>query len=102
MTENRTILGTTLLEWHSAEEKPQMHNEEYGGESWLQSEPLLLADADGTMAVGYCQLSTNDETEFDTACAVRMGTIRMWAVLRKPPFDGANGGERTTTALERL
>src|SRR5712691_11404242 len=85
MTDKNAILGTTTLEWHSAEDIPAMHVEEYAGESWMQSEPLLLADAAGTMAVGYCQQPFDGRPEFDTVCTQRIGEIRSWALLGKPP-----------------
>ena len=85
MSEKKAILGTTMLEWRSVEETPAMHNEEYEGESWLQSELLLLADADGKMAVGYCEQSSEERTEFESVCSLRLGEIRLWTFLPKPP-----------------
>ncbi len=85
MTDKNTILGTTILEWHTTADIPAMHIEEYSGESWMQSEPLLLADAEGTMAIGYSQQSSGGRPEFDTVCSQKIGQIRMWALLGKPP-----------------
>jgi len=62
MTDKNAILGTTTLEWHSTEDLPAMHVEEYAEERWMQSEPLLLADAAGTMAVGYCPATLRRQT----------------------------------------
>jgi hypothetical protein len=85
MTDKKAILGTTTLEWHSTEDMPPMHVEEYAEERWMQSEPLLLADAAGTMAVGYCQQPFDGKPEFDTVCVQKIGEICSWALLAKPP-----------------
>jgi hypothetical protein len=85
MAKKNAILGTTKLEWHSVENPPAMHPEEYAGERWMQSDPLLLADAEGAIAVGYCQQSSPGKVEFETACTVKIGAIRMWALLGQPP-----------------
>ncbi len=88
MADKKPALGTTILQWHSAEDIPAMHSEEYAGESWLQSEPLLLTDAAGKIAVGYCQESSEGKTEFATACAAqKLGEIRMWALVGEPPLQ---------------
>jgi hypothetical protein len=86
MTDKKAILGTTILEWHSTEDIPPMHVEEYAEERWMQSEPLLLADAAGTMAVGYCQQPFDGKPEFDTVCVQKIGEICKWALLEKPPI----------------
>jgi hypothetical protein len=85
MSEKNAILATTRLEWHSVENLPTMHIQEYSGESWMQSEPLLLADAKGVIAIGYCQQSSEGKAEFETACSQKIGEIRMWALLGQPP-----------------
>ena len=89
MARKGTILGTTILEWHPADETPPMHTEYDGGETWVQSNPLLLADEAGTMAVGYCQQSSRGDTAFDTVSTQRIGKIRMWALLVNPAFSKA-------------
>ena len=84
MMDKNKILGTTVLEWHSVDELPAMHLEEYAGENWMQSEPLLLADAAGTVVVGDCQQS-GGKADFDPSFRADVGEIRMWALLGKPP-----------------
>jgi hypothetical protein len=87
MSDKKVILGTTILEWRSARETPAMHVEKYDGESWLQSELLLLADADGKMAVGYCEQSSQERAEFESVCNQRLNEIRLWTLLPKPPVE---------------
>jgi hypothetical protein len=84
--DKNAILGTTTLQWYSTEAIPLMHVEEYAEERWMQSEPLLLADAAGTMAVGYCQQPFGGTPEFDTICVQQIGQICSWALLGKPPI----------------
>jgi hypothetical protein len=72
------VMGIGIKSWATR------HVEEYAEESWMQSEPLLLADAAGTVAVGYCQQPFDGTPEFDTVCTQRIGEIRSWALLGKP------------------
>jgi hypothetical protein len=85
MADKNAILGITVLEWRSVENVPAMHTQEYAGESWMQSDSLLLADAAGIMAVGYCQQSQG-KAEFDAACSYEIGRILIWALLSRPPI----------------
>src|SRR5260370_24613642 len=55
MSEVTMNMQGTRLEWHSVEETPTLHPVEYAGEVWLQSDPLLLANAAGNMAIRYSQ-----------------------------------------------
>jgi hypothetical protein len=55
MSNLKTGLPQTTLEWHSADDIPSMHIVEYAGETWLQYEPLLLVNTAGKMVIGYCQ-----------------------------------------------
>jgi hypothetical protein len=87
MSKRTAILGTTNLEWHSAEETPAMHIEHYEGDSWLQSEQLLLADAAGKMAIGYCEQSLGEKTQFEVMSGLQLGEIRLWTLLPKPPVE---------------
>jgi hypothetical protein len=90
---NRTaILGITNLEWHSAEETPAMHIERYEADSWLQSEQLLLADAAGKMAMGYCEQSLGEKTQFEVMSGLQLGEIRLWTLLPKPPVEKLEEG----------
>ena len=93
MSEKKVILGTTMLEWRTVEETPAMHVEEYEGETWLQSELLLLADADGKMAVGYCEQSSEERAEFESVCSLRLNEVRLWTLLPKPPVENLMPGQ---------
>jgi hypothetical protein len=77
----------TTLEWHSAEEIPQLHIVEYAGESWLQSEPLLLVNTAGKLAVGYCQHEQDGNPRFEVAASGKgLGEISIWAIVQVPPL----------------
>jgi hypothetical protein len=90
MTNKNKILGITILEWHSVDEIPTMHVEEYASDTWMQSEPLLLADAAGGLVVGDCQ-QANGRTDFDPTYNANIGEIRMWALLGKSPAPKEGG-----------
>ena len=75
----------TTLEWHSAEEIPPLHIVEYAGESWLQSKALLLVNAAGKMAIGYCQREDGESPRFEVgASGTGLGEISFWAVVQVP------------------
>ena len=77
----------TTLEWHSAEEIPPLHNVEYAGESWQQSEPLLLVNTAGKLAVGYCQQEQDGSPRFEVAASGKgLGEISVWAIVQVPPL----------------
>ena len=78
-------LRHTTLEWHSGKEIPPLHIVEYAGESWLQSESLLLVDISGTMSVGYCQQEQGREPCFEVGASGKaLGYISWWAVIEAP------------------
>jgi hypothetical protein len=75
----------TSLEWHSVEETPPLHRVEYAGETWLQSSRLLLANAAGKMAVGYCQQAVGGRPEFEVGAGnERLNNISLWAIVEPP------------------
>jgi hypothetical protein len=75
----------TTLEWHSAEETPPLHIVDYAGESWLQSEPLLLVNANGKIAIGYCQKEDRGCPRFEVGASGKgIGDISFWAVVQVP------------------
>ncbi|SRR5712691_2882063 len=77
----------TTLEWHSADEIPPLHIVEYAGESWLQSEPLLLVNTAGKLAVGYCQQEQDGNPRFEVAASGKgLGEISFWATVQVPPL----------------
>ena len=77
----------TTLEWHSAEEIPPLHIVEYAGESWLQSEPLLLVNTAGKLAVGYCQQEQGGSPRFEVGASGKgLGEISFWAIVQVPPL----------------
>jgi hypothetical protein len=85
MANLETGLLQTTLEWHSAEETPPLHIVEYAGESWLQSEPLLLVNAAGKMAIGYCQQEDGGCPKFEVgASGTGLGEISLWAIVQVP------------------
>lgn len=85
MSTLKTGLLQTTLEWHSAEEIPPLHVVEYAGERWQQSEPLLLVNTAGKMAVGYCQQEPGGNPQFEVgASGEALGEISLWAIVRIP------------------
>jgi hypothetical protein len=81
----------TILEWHSAEEIPPLHTAEYAGESWLQSESLLLVNGAGKMAVGYCQQGEDGHPRFEVgASGDTLGNISLWAIVQPPVNNRAS------------
>ena len=75
----------TTLEWHSAEDIPPLHIVDYAGESWLQSEPLLLVNAAGKTAIGYCQQENGGSPRFEVGASGKgLGEISFWAVVQVP------------------
>ena len=75
----------TTLEWHLAEDIPPLHTVEYAGESWLQSEPLLLVNTTGKLAVGYCQQEQGGSPRFEVAASGKgLGEISVWAIVQVP------------------
>jgi hypothetical protein len=92
-----SVQGATL-EWHSVEETPPLHRVEYAGETWLQSSPLLLVNAAGKMAVGYCQQAAGDRPEFEVGAGnERLKNISLWAII-EPPNQNSARGERDFVA----
>jgi hypothetical protein len=85
MSNLKTGLLQTSLEWHSAEDIPLLHIVEYAGETWLQSEPLLLVNAAGKMAIGYCQQENGGRPRFEVGASGQgLGEISFWAVVQAP------------------
>ena len=77
----------TTLEWHSAAEIPPLHIVEYAGESWLQSKALLLVNAAGKMAIGYCQQEDGGCPRFEVGASGKgLGEISFWATVQVPPL----------------
>ena len=75
----------TVLEWHSAEEIPALHPVEYAGESWLQSQRLLLINAAGKMAIGYCQQCEDGHPRFEVEVSSNtLDDIARWAIVQLP------------------
>jgi len=88
----------TRLEWHSIEEIPPLHAVEYAGEVWLQSGPLLLVNAAGKMAIGYCQQEASGRPEFEVGAGnERLSNISLWAIV-EPPKQNLGRGERDFVA----
>jgi len=86
MSNLKAGLLQTTLEWHSADEIPPLHIVEYAGESWLQSEPLLLVNTAGKLAVGYCQQEQDGSPRFEVAASGKgLGEISTWAIVQVPP-----------------
>jgi hypothetical protein len=78
----------TKLEWHSVKETPPLHTVEYAGESWLQSPSLLLVNAAGKIAVGYCQQAAGGRPEFEVSASTQsLSNISLWAIVQ-PPIIG--------------
>ena len=85
MSNLKTGLLQTTLEWHSAEDIPPLHIVEYAGESWLQSEPLLLVNTAGKMAIGYCQQEPGGCPCFEVGPSGEApGEISLWAIVQIP------------------
>lgn len=81
----KTGLLQTTLEWHSAEDIPPLHIVEYAGESWLQSERLLLVNSAGKMAIGYCQQEPGGCPRFEVGPSGEApGEISLWAIVQIP------------------
>ena len=88
----------TRLEWHSIEETPPLHSVEYAGDVWLQSDPLLLVNAAGKMAIGYCQQEAGGHPEFEVGAGnERLSHISLWAIV-EPPNQNLGTGERDFVA----
>jgi hypothetical protein len=87
MSNLKTGLLQTTLEWHSAVDIPPLHIVEYAGESWLQSEPLLLVNTVGKMAIGYCQQENGECPRFEVGASGKgLGEISLWAIVQIPPL----------------
>jgi hypothetical protein len=85
MSEAKTNVRVAKLEWHSIDETPPLQTVEYAGEIWLQSSPLLLANAAGKMAVGYCQQETDGQPEFEVGAGTQnLKNISLWAIVEPP------------------
>ena len=98
MSEITMNMQGTRLEWHSVEETPTLHPVEYAGEVWLQSSPLLLANAAGKMAIGYCQQQAGGAPEFEVGAGnERLSNICHWAFVA-PPNQNSGSGERDFVA----
>jgi hypothetical protein len=98
MTDMKVNVQGTKLEWHSIEETPPLRTVEYAGEVWLQSSPLLLVNASGKMAMGYCQQEAGGRPEFEVGAGnERLSNISLWAIV-EPPNQNSGGGERDFVA----
>lgn len=76
---------STTLEWHSAEEVPPLHTVQYAGESWMQSNPLLLVNQAGKMAVGYCHRGEDGTVRFEvSASGEGLRNVCLWAIVQSP------------------
>ncbi len=85
MSDVKVNAKDTMLEWHSVEETPPLHTVEYAGETWLQSTSLLLVNAAGKIAVGYCQQEVGGQPEFEVGAGNQsLGNISLWAVVQPP------------------
>jgi hypothetical protein len=85
MTDMKVNVQGTKLEWHSIEETPPLRTVEYAGEVWLQSSPLLLVNAAGKMAMGYCQQEAGGRPEFEVGAGnERLSNISLWAIVEPP------------------
>lgn len=88
MSDVTVNMQSTRLEWHSIEETPPLHSVEYAGEAWLQSDPLLLVNAAGKMAIGYCQQEAGGRPEFEVGAGnERLSNISLWAIVEPPHQD---------------
>jgi hypothetical protein len=78
----------TTLEWHSVEEVPPLHTVQYAGESWLQSNVLLLVNQVGKMAIGYCHKGEDGTTRFEVdASSATLRNVCLWAIVQSPTAD---------------
>jgi hypothetical protein len=85
MSTLKTGVLQTPLEWHPAEDIPPLHIVEYAGDTWLQSEPLLLVNTAGKMAIGYCQQEPGESPQFDVGpSGETLGEISLWAIVELP------------------
>jgi hypothetical protein len=85
MSDLKVYVESTRLEWHFVEETPPLHTVEYAGEFWLQSNPLLLVNTAGKMAVGYCQQEAGGRPEFEVGAGnERLSNISFWAIVEPP------------------
>lgn len=85
MSNLKTSLLHTTLEWHSAEDIPPLHIVEYAGDTWLQSEPLLLVNTAGKMAIGYCQQEPGRRHRFEVGpSGEALGEISLWTIVEIP------------------
>jgi hypothetical protein len=88
MSNLKTGLLHTTLEWHSAEDIPPLHIVEYAGDTWLQSESLLLVNTAGKMAIGYCQQAPDGCPRFEVgASGEAPGEISLWAIVQVPQAE---------------
>jgi hypothetical protein len=88
MTDTKFKVQGTKLEWHPIEETPPLHTVEYAGEVWLQSTSLLLVNAAGKMAVGYCRQEAGGRPEFEVGAANgRLSNVSLWAIVQPPKLD---------------
>jgi hypothetical protein len=102
MSEVTVNMQGARLEWHSIEETPPLHSVEYAGEAWLQSDPLLLVNAAGKMAIGYCQQEAGGRPEFEVGAGnERLSNISLWAMV-KPPNQNPKRSERDFVAKKIL
>jgi hypothetical protein len=105
MSAFKTGLLQTTLEWHSAAEVPPLHIVEYAGESWSQSEPLLLVDTAGKMAVGYCQQENGGQPRFELGASGKaLAEISLWAIVQAPLTEDTASGidQRPDTSSSHL
>lgn len=85
MSNLKTSLLQTTVEWHSAEDIPPLRIVEYAGDTWLQSAPLLLVNTAGKMAIGYCQQEPDGRPRFEVgASGEAPGEISLWAIVQIP------------------
>jgi hypothetical protein len=64
---------------------PPLHIVEYAGDTWLQSEPLLLVNTAGKMAIGYCQQEPGECHRFEVGPSGEApGEISLWASVHIP------------------
>jgi hypothetical protein len=81
----KSSVPSTTLEWHSVEEVPPLHAVQYAGESWLQSNVLLLVNQVGKMAIGYCHQAEDGTTRFEVhASSATLRNVCLWAVVQAP------------------
>jgi hypothetical protein len=70
--------------WHSAADAPPFSSVQGAGESLWQSPRLLLANANGSLSLGYCR-SQNSETTFYPDAQI--GPIVAWMIAPLPPTE---------------